>query len=168
MAQIVALFIGLFLGVGVLVAWHFFGKLRGRGFRFTEEFVVVTNLDAIKSRTIGFRFNGKIHKIRPLSIEKYIEATAAMAAIGELIASKKRITTEARVMDAYDAIFSVICPSVTRSDLENMSVQQIGALYNTVIEHIMGRDQFEAQKKSPSSEKEAGPRMMTSHSSRSS
>lgn len=165
MTYALTLMIGLFLGVGFLVAFTSFGKWRSRGFRFTEEFVVVTNLDAIKTRTIGFRFNGKIHKIKPLSIEKYAEATAAMAAIGELIMSKKRIKSEAQLLDAYQAIFSVICPSVTRDDLENMSVQQIGALYNTVLEHIMGRDQFEAQKKSPGYMKDRVP-VMTSHSSR--
>lgn len=129
----------------------YFGKHPGRGFRFTDEFVVVTNLDAIKGRTIGFRFNGKIHKIKPLPVEKYIEATAAMAAIGELIANKKRVRTEAELLDAYDAIFSVMCPSVSRADLEDMSVQQIGALYNTILQHVMGAEQFEAQKKSPDS-----------------
>lgn len=142
---------GFLLGALILAALPVFGRWRGRGFRFADDFVVVTNLDAIKTRTVGFRFNGKVHKIRPLSIEKYAEATAAMAAIGELVMSKKRIKSEAQLMDAYEAIFSVICPTVKRADLEDMSVQQIGALYNTVLEHIMGRDQFEAQKKSPNS-----------------
>jgi hypothetical protein len=127
-------------------------KRGGRGFPFMDEFVVVTNLDAIKSRTIAFRFNGKVHLIEPLSVDKYVEATAAMAAIGELITSKKRIKSEAQIMDAYDAIFSIMCPSVRRADLNDMSVQQIGALYNTVLEHVMGREQFEAQKKSPNLE----------------
>lgn len=141
-------------------------KHHGQGFRPFDELVVVTNLDAIKSRTIGFRFNGKIHKIKPLPVDKYIEATFAMAGIADIVANKKKLKSESQLLDAYEGIFSILCPSVTRADLNNMSVQQIGALYNTVLEQIMGRDQFEAQKKSQSLAAEAKPRAMTRLSSR--
>lgn len=153
------------LGIGALALVTYFGKHQGRGFRPFEELVVVTNLDAIKSRTIGFRFNGKIHRINPLSVDKYVEATFAMAGIADMIASKKRLKSESQLLDAYEAIFSILCPSVKRADLNEMSVQQIGALYNTVLEQIMGREQFEAQKKSQSLAEQA-PRAKTNRLSR--
>lgn len=150
----ILMILGLFCGGMLLAAASLmiYFRARGRGMPLlSSDYVVVTNLDAIKNRTIAFRYNGKVHKIKPLSVEKYVEAAAAMAAIAELIENKKKVKSEAQLLDAYHAIFSVMCPTVSRSDLNEMSVQQIGALYNTVLEQIMGRENFEAQKKSPSS-----------------
>lgn len=110
-----------------------------------EQTEVICDLDAILSKTVAFKYNGKIYEIPPLTFQEFIRATNALAEID--ILRKKEGLDEAQVLSAYDKIFSIVCPSFDRVILNTMGNQQIAALFNLVIEVIMGKATLEVEKK---------------------
>jgi hypothetical protein len=107
---------------------------------------VVTDLDALISKPVGFRFHGRIHIIPPLEVAEFLKATSAIAAIDELRTMEK--LTEEDLVDRYSRCFAIVCPTVTKDLVQKMSLQQIAALYNLVLEAIMGKAQVDLEKKS--------------------
>lgn len=111
-----------------------------------ENVEVVTDLDAVLVRTVSFRYQGKSHEIKPLSFENFLHVTNALAEIDLL--RQKEVLTEDELINAYAKIFGLVCPSIKRKHVENMSQTQVAALFNLVLSHIMGKPKFEEEKKS--------------------
>jgi hypothetical protein len=112
-----------------------------------SEVRVVSDLDAILTRTVAFTFNGRTHKIPPLALSDFLLLTEGMARIESL--KTKMTLSEAEVLDAYEALFRPACPTLRRREIDQMTVQQIGALHELIVKHVIGAKQFETEKKSP-------------------
>lgn len=108
-------------------------------------FEVVTDLDAIMTRTVGFKFEGRIHKIPPLPVESFLYATNALAKIESLRKKDKLTATE--LLKAYEELFAIMCPTITIEHIKKMSHHQVGSLFNTILEIILGKAELTAQKK---------------------
>lgn len=106
---------------------------------------VVTDLDALLSKPVGFKFHGRIHIIAPLEVAEFLRATSAIASIEEL--RKAENPTEDELVDRYSNVFAVVCPTITKAMVRTMSLQQIAALFSLVLETIMGKAQVEQEKK---------------------
>jgi hypothetical protein len=125
---------------------------------------VITDLDAILTRTIAFQLNGKMYKVPPLTVERFTMAVNGLAMIDQLRLrdSEEKKISEKELLDAYEVVFSSVCPSIKRRDIEAMSQQQVAALFNTILAQIMGQKRFDSEKKSTPkpmkgrSQKEAG------------
>jgi hypothetical protein len=111
-----------------------------------QECQVVTDLDAILTRTVGFRFGGRVHKIPPMDVTQFMEAMNALATI-DLLRQKKVVEAE-ELLAAYVSLFTIVCPTIRAEDIQSMNHHQIGALLNTIMELIMGKPELEHQKKS--------------------
>lgn len=110
---------------------------------------VVTDLDALVSRSVAFRFQGETFEIKPLTTGETLAAYNAFSKVDEL-AKKSRITGP-EILDAYEAIFTTVCPSFKRRHLEKLMPSQLAALFNLVLETVTGRvySREELQKKTP-------------------
>ncbi len=123
-----------------------FGLWKWKGRRAEVE--VVTDLDAILTREVAFRFQGRTYLIPPMPVSQFLQATGALAKC-DLLRKKEEVSKD-ELLDAYHAVFqAVVKGGVKRDVLEKMSVQQIAALYNLVLEQIMGKAFLDGEKKSP-------------------
>lgn len=122
-----------------------FGKLMPVRQKYSEAAQnAVADLDAILTEPVSFKLHGKSHVINPLSVEKFMVLTAAIVDINEL--QKKSDITPSELIDKYYALMNGVCPSIKRKDIEDMTQQQVAALYEIVMNTITGK--IFAQKKS--------------------
>lgn len=121
-------------------------RLLKKVFKKSPKVEIITDLDAILTRTVGFRFNGRIYQIKPLTLEQFALATNALAGI-DLLRRETHIDSD-QLIDAYANLFEVVCPEIGRKDIQEMGVQRVAALYQLVVEIIVGKAEIEAQKKS--------------------
>lgn len=108
---------------------------------------VVSDLDALVSKPVGFRLHGRTHKIPPLKNLDFMRAVNAFAGV-DLLRAKDQIT-DIELLEAYERVFAIMCPTVTRKQLEEMEQSQVAALFNLCCETVMGKAQVRAEKKTP-------------------
>jgi hypothetical protein len=101
--------------------------------------VVVADLDKLIAEPVAFRFGGKTHLIKPMSTSEFFSVTAKLGKMEEL-RSKENLEVK-ELIDAYYGLFSAMCTSLKRSDIESMSQVQVGALFQLMLDCIMGRAQ---------------------------
>lgn len=124
----------------------FVKKLMPTRQKFTEAATqAVADLDAMLVEPVSFKLHGKMHLIKPLSVEQFMVLSASLVDIVEL--QKQNSITPKELIDKYYALISNVCDSVKRSDIEQMSQQQVSALFNLVIETVTGK--IFVEKKSP-------------------
>lgn len=97
----------------------------------------VADLDAMLSEPVAFKLHGKQHVIRPLDVEQFMKLTGALTDIYAL--QKQKDVTAETLVDTYYALMHECCSSITREDIENMTQQQVAALFELVIETITGK-----------------------------
>lgn len=112
-----------------------------------DEVKVVTDLDRLITEHTGFRWNGKVHVINPISTELFLKLTNEFDRIERLI--KGGSNEPKLVLDAYAKLFSSVCDTISIHDVREMTYPQIGALFTLVVRCVTGRAQVEEQKKSP-------------------
>jgi hypothetical protein len=99
---------------------------------------VVSDLDALVSEPIAFRFNGEVHEIKPVSTLELLSFTNAFAELQELNGRADSITV-GELVDAYTSVISSVCPSITREHVESMTQAQVAALFQLVMDSVVGR-----------------------------
>lgn len=146
-----AILFGICVLLVAALAWVFLPKARAAYLsRTAPDIQVISDLDSILSRTVGFKYEGKIFEIPPLSLEMFLLAVQGLATLDHLKTKEDVGIDELKA--AYLKLFGVVCPRVTMKIVESMGHQQIAALLNLVIEVIMGKATLDLEKKSqPSS-----------------
>lgn len=96
------------------------------------------DLDGILARSHYFKFGGYTHEIKPVTLDKFIRFTSEF----QNMQSKKT-----HDMDLYTKCFRIVCPSITHKHVEQMSVIQLGALFDLIFEIIQGKQIDSDQKK---------------------
>lgn len=105
--------------------------------QFTDKPVeLISDLDKIITKTYLFIFEGKEYSINPVSLEDFARYSQALANISN-IQSKKEVSQK-EVIEAYAEFISSVCPEVTVSMIERMTLPQLGALTNLVVSVITG------------------------------
>ena len=97
----------------------------------------IADLDAMLVEPVGFKLLGRDHVMRPLSVEQFFRVTTKWAEL-EAIRADKEINVEA-LLDKYHEIISAAVPTVKREDMDKMSMQQIGAVLQLVVETVTGK-----------------------------
>jgi hypothetical protein len=111
-----------------------------------QEHEIVTDLDALDSQPTWFRFEGKPHKIMPLTTGEMMRTYQAFHQIDEL--TKKNVLTVDELIDAWVNLFSSVCDTMDRETVSRMNQRQCAALFALIMDTISGRVNKEsAQKK---------------------
>jgi hypothetical protein len=105
---------------------------------------MVADLDALLDESISFRLHGRDHEIRPISAAEFFKFTNAYAGLSAL-GNKNEIPTE-QLISAYYEVFSSVCGTITKEDVRQMSIAQVGALFQLIIESVTGRAQVDQKK----------------------
>jgi hypothetical protein len=113
-------------------------KLKPTREKFDEQQVsVVADIDAILTKPVAFRFNGKLHYIKPVSTREYLKVTEIFAKMDSMGANGAPDVSS--LVDVYSELFSSLCETISKKDVMEMTQSQIGALLQLVIEHVTGR-----------------------------
>lgn len=104
---------------------------------------IVVDLDEILAKPVAFRFAGKIHVIKPIQTKEFYSLANATAELWAL-RDAKNITPD-QLIDRYYALISSVCPSIKRKDVEGMTQAQVTALYQLIMDTVMGRQQAKDQ-----------------------
>lgn len=111
------------------------------------------DIDALISQPVAFKILGVTHVLNPpstLDFYKFIKA------LGELYTLEQNSKTADEIVDLYYRIISPIVPTISKSIVQKMTIQQANAVFNFVVETVVGKkssiDEIDAQKKSLESE----------------
>lgn len=120
----------------------FFKPARSKAWMTSGSDNVIADLDAIIQDTVSFKLNGKIHEIKPLSTKDFLIYTNALSKVWEL-KDKEIIKPDDLIEKYYDMVSSVV-PSIKRTDIETMNQQQVGALFQLILDTVTGKAQARA------------------------
>ena len=97
----------------------------------------VADLDAMLVEPVGFRLHGKDHLIKPLTVEQFMLYAVNLSDIYSL--KEKKDVTADELIDKYYALISSVCSTIKRSDIEQMSQQQVSALFELIVSTVTGK-----------------------------
>jgi hypothetical protein len=104
-----------------------------------KEMPVVSDLDAMIADPVPFRFGGKVHKIKPISVMEFYKYTNALSELMKL--KERNDVTATEMLDGYFSLFNSVCDTITHKDIESMSAAQIAALFKLTVDSITGASQ---------------------------
>lgn len=111
-----------------------------------EETHIVADLDAIDVRPAKFKWDGKIHEIRAVNTFEYLKVTEIFARMDML--SKRSDFTVQELAEVYADLITSVCDTIKRDDVYKMTNQQIGALFQLILDQVSGRlTKYDAEKK---------------------
>ena len=102
---------------------------------------VVSDLDAMVATSVPFRFMGKVHHIKPISVLEFYQYTQALQRLLELKDGDK--VTGEELVDLYYNLFKTVCDTITHQDIEKMSASQASALFALTLDCVVGKAQGE-------------------------
>lgn len=98
---------------------------------------VVSDLDAMIASSVPFRFMGKVHYIKPISVLEFYQYTQALGKLMELKDNEKVSGEE--LVDHYFNLFKTVCDTITHSDIEKMTTSQASALFALTLDCVTGK-----------------------------
>ena len=104
-----------------------------------ENIPVVSDLDAMIASSVPFRFMGKVHHIKPISVLEFYQYTQALGKLMEL-KDHEKVTGE-ELVDHYFNLFKTVCDTITHQDIEKMSTSQASALFALTLDCVTGKAQ---------------------------
>lgn len=98
---------------------------------------LIADLDSIVEEKIMFKLHGKQHFIAPISTIEFFKFAEKLAAFNAL-RDKENIKGE-ELVNGYFEVISSVCNSINIDDIEKCTSAQIGALFQLVLDKVMGR-----------------------------
>lgn len=109
-----------------------------------ESPAIVADLDALEGREGVVVFQGKRHRLIKLNTARFFKICNSYARLGELANRKGEITTP-EYLNAYVELFSTCCPSLKREHVNAMSVEQVAATTQGIMDFYMAKSPEEIQ-----------------------
>lgn len=112
------------------------------------EVEIVSDLDRLISKPIGFKLHGKNHAIKPMSTEHFLVVSNELGKIDAMM-KKARVTDIAQdeIVEKYFKMFSSCVDTLEKDDLNKMTYPQIAALFQLILDCVNGKAQVESEKK---------------------
>jgi hypothetical protein len=106
----------------------------------------IADLDALIQSPIPFKCLGRIHYLKPVSTKVFFEVTNALARMSTMKEQAGELGHK-ELLDLYFGLFSAVCDTISRQDLERMSQAQCAALLQLVIDTITGKVHADIEQK---------------------
>jgi hypothetical protein len=106
---------------------------------------IVTDLDRLISNGVGFKWNGKVHVIKPMKNRTFLLMLNELGKMDQL--NKSGIRDQREIVRAYARLFAVVCDTISFRDVEEMTQAQIRALFGQIMACVMGQAQVKEQEK---------------------
>lgn len=106
-----------------------------------SEAEVISDLDALIEKPIAFTFQGRNHIINPITTETFFKVANALSALDAM--KSRSDYTKDDLIAVYLGIFSSVCNSIGKKEIESMTQAQAGALLQIILDCVVGRAQVE-------------------------
>lgn len=103
---------------------------------------IVSDLDALIEKPIAIKLLGKIHVIKPINTATFFQVTNALAKMDAM--KNEPNYTKDQLIDSYTMIFSSVCDTIGKEEIECMTQAQVGALFKIVLDTITGKAHIDA------------------------
>lgn len=113
--------------------------------RMSSDTLIVTDLDRMISKPVGFRWNGRIHKIRPMTNETFLRVINELAKMDAAYKSENK--DEEVIVRLYHGLFSSVCDTISYKDVKKMSYAQVAALFKEIVACVTGKAHVEDMEK---------------------
>lgn len=123
---------------------NFFKKLRPARDAY-DEVKVVADLDRMISDPVGFRFQGKVHVIKPMTQEVFLKTASAFAKMDQM--RKDPVHDVDKLISVYVELFSRCCDTIGVKEVRAMTDSQKGAIVQQIVDCITGRAHVDDSKK---------------------
>lgn len=107
----------------------------------------IADLDEIIAKPVPFRFNGRIHQLDPITTEDFLLFSNAQAELMRVMQDKENPVSAKELAKKIHRVFHSVCKTINLEDVENMQQAQIAALYQLVLDMVMGQVDFGEGKK---------------------
>jgi len=97
----------------------------------------VVDLDNLIAEKIAFKFKGKIHYLKPISLEEFLRFTNKNSEFLTSLKDDKEISAKELAM-GYLGVINTVCESIGLDDIEEMEQAQIAALYQLIVDTVTG------------------------------
>lgn len=109
----------------------------------------VADLDAIVAEPVTFRYQGKIHSVKPIRLDEFLKFTNAQSKLMEELKGEENRMTPRQLAERYHSVVNAVCDTLTIDDILTMEQAQVAALYQLVIDMVTGQVKLDgSQKKS--------------------
>lgn len=99
----------------------------------------VADLDAIVAEPVPFRFHGKIHYLKPVNLDDFLKFTNYQASLINALKDDAAGLTPLQLATKYHNVISSLCDSITIEDIMSMEQVQIAALYQLIMDMVLGQ-----------------------------
>lgn len=99
--------------------------------------VVIADLDAMIGEPGQIKLLGKWHTFKPMAVEDYFKSIKAM----DVFFKKEdgsQVTAD-EMINRYYEILHPLCDTISLEDLNKLSLQQLTALFQVIVDTISGR-----------------------------
>lgn len=98
---------------------------------------LIADLDAMLVEPVAIKVLGKNHIIAPITNEQFFLIVKAWQELDD-VKRETKSPDVAVMLDKYHKVITIALPKLARKDMDQMSVQQIGALLQIVVGTVTG------------------------------
>jgi hypothetical protein len=108
---------------------------------------VYRDLDALETTPVPFKVGGEVHVLNPLTTAQFYEFTKGLV---QFQAAQQDSLTPNQIVDIYSGLITPLIPTLTRKKIGDLTIQQANAIFNMVMETVLGKNHVQgAEKKRP-------------------
>lgn len=98
----------------------------------------IADLDAIVAEAVPFKFQGRLHFIKPITLREFLKFTQANADFHARLTSDSKLTAD-ELASEYEKVIQSVCDSITKKHILSMEQAQVAALYQLIIDAVTGQ-----------------------------
>lgn len=98
---------------------------------------LISDLDAMIAKPVGFKLHGRVHQINPIALEEFYKFANAWTRVVSWKESDSIKPDE--YLDGLTSLFSSVCPSINRQDVEKLTQAQAAGLFELILETVTGK-----------------------------
>lgn len=116
---------------------------------------VICDFDSLLNADVGFKFQGKTHKLNPIDVKNFMQVTVAYRSLLEMLSKRSEGSdlTEQDIFQAYFDLIHPIAPTISFAEMRGMNLVMLNNLVNLVFRQIAGDPSLyeteSAEKKNP-------------------
>lgn len=108
-----------------------------------DDAMIVSDLDALIAKPVAFVFQGRTHLIKTMSTEVFFKTVEGIARLDRL---KDKDYSKEDLVNGYLNIFSSVCDTIGRKEVEEMTQAQAMALFQLILDSVTGKAQVGEEK----------------------
>lgn len=115
-------------------------RLRPARTQALDSVKILSDFDSMVTEEVGFKFMGKIHILKPVSVENFMRITIAYRKLIDMLQKRSQgeALTDKEVFQRYYDLIHPIVPTIQIDQIESMTLVMLNNLVNLVLRQISG------------------------------